>query len=76
MGFVGTGRTDTSETEKEQTWNPLCHMDGHLSGVHKVKTAFLVNRRLSLPVVNKHNCFVVHPQVHFFSVLFTYFLCS
>ena len=36
---------------------------------------FLVIRRMSLPVVNKCKCFVVHPRVCHFSVLFTYLLC-
>ena len=50
--------TRVRKTELDPPW----HMDVQLAGALKVKTIlFLIIRRMSLPVVNKPNCFVAHP---------------
>ena len=47
----------------------------HLIGAHKVKAVIsLIDRRMSLSVVDKPNCFVVHPRVRLFSVSFSFFV--
>ena len=72
VGFLETGRTQRREREK-QTWNPPWYMvDGHLTSGRKVKIVlFLVIKYMSLPLVNKPNCFVVHTSVHLCLLLFT-----
>ena len=53
----------------------LWYVDVHLTTAYRVKTVlFLVIRCMCQPVVNKPNCFVVHPWVHHFTFIYIFFL--
>ena len=74
VGFMGTRRIETCKTEKET----LIHHDTWWTGIWlmptKLKVLFLVIKCMSLLVLNKPDCFVVHPWVCFYFCLHIFFV--